>query len=158
MRKHALGDLHPSTARIYNNIGCVHVEFDELREARRAFEAALDVQRNALCHDPESGPIQFAAATTLCNLGYLYRNRDMHEKAALVLREALSVSQAIVDILLHLLLRFSLIKSWLVFDFLTTAPRERIGATSSYSLVDTRQPCRGLCNEQSLDACVEVLQ
>jgi tetratricopeptide (TPR) repeat protein len=102
VRKHALGDLHPSTARIYNNIGCVHVEFDELREARRAFEAALDVQRNALCHDPESGPIQFAAATTLCNLGYLYRNRDMHEKAALVLREALSVSEALVFILQHL--------------------------------------------------------
>ena len=91
VRKHALGALHPSTARIYNNIGCVHVEFNELREARRAFEAALDIQRNALCNDGESAPVLFGAATTLCNLGYLYRIRDMHEKAALVLREALSV-------------------------------------------------------------------
>jgi tetratricopeptide (TPR) repeat protein len=96
VRKHALGNLHPSTARIYNNIGCVHVEFHELKEARRAFEAALDIQRNALVHDPESGPILFGAATTLQNLGYLYRKRDMQEKAAVVLREALSVSVCIV--------------------------------------------------------------
>jgi tetratricopeptide (TPR) repeat protein len=73
VRKHALGALHPSTARIYNNIGCVHVEFNEFREARRAFEAALDIQRNALSQDPDSGPLMFGAATTLCNLGYLYR-------------------------------------------------------------------------------------
>lgn len=92
VRKHALGTLHPSTARIYNNIGCVHVEFNELREARRAFEAALDIQRNALCTDPASGPVRFGASTTLCNLGYLYRYRGMHEKAALVLKEAANVS------------------------------------------------------------------
>ena len=97
VRKNALGALHPSTARIYNNLGCVHVEFNELREARRAFEAALDIQRNALSDDPQSGPIQFAAATTLCNLGYLYRNQEMHEKAALVLREALEVSRIPTD-------------------------------------------------------------
>lgn len=92
IRKRALGALHPSLARVYNNIACVHVEFNELREARRAFEAALDIQRNALCHEPDSGPLMFGAATTLCNLGYLYRYREMHEKAALVLKEALSVS------------------------------------------------------------------
>jgi len=74
----------------------VHVEFNELRDARRAFEAALDIQRNALCHEPSSGPLMFGAATTLCNLGYLYRHRDMPEKAALVLEEALGVSQIIV--------------------------------------------------------------
>ena len=96
MRKHALGALHPSTARIYNNIGCVHVEFNELREARRAFEAALDIQRNALCQEPESGPIMFGAATTLCNLGYLYRIREMHEKGALVLREALQLQEKVL--------------------------------------------------------------
>jgi tetratricopeptide (TPR) repeat protein len=95
-RKRALGALHPSLARVYNNIGCVHVEFNELRDARRAFEAALDIQRNALCHEPSSGPLMFGAATTLCNLGYLYRHRDMPEKAALVLEEALGVSQIIV--------------------------------------------------------------
>ena len=94
IRRHSLGALHPSTARIMNNIGCVHVEFKELHEARRAFEGALDIQRNALCHDPESGPIRFGAATTLCNLGYLYRHRDMHERAVQVLREAAEVSLA----------------------------------------------------------------
>jgi tetratricopeptide (TPR) repeat protein len=91
VRKNALGSLHPSNARIWNNIGCVHVEFNELKEARRSFEAALDIQRNALVNDPENGPIMFGASTTLQNLGYLYAKRDMHEKAAMVLRESLTV-------------------------------------------------------------------
>lgn len=122
VRKAALGALHPSTARIYNNIGCVHVEFNEFREARRAFEAALDIQRNALSQDPDSGPLMFGAATTLCNLGYLYRYvvdcldqrecrkfpsltfhpfsnyryRDMHAKAALVLKEAVDLQESVL--------------------------------------------------------------
>lgn len=96
VRRHALGPLHPSTARIYNNIGCVHVEFNEFREARRAFEAALDIQRNALCHEPESGPLMFGAATTLCNLGYLYRYRGLHAKAALVLKEAVDLQETVL--------------------------------------------------------------
>jgi len=96
VRKHALGPLHPSTARIYNNIGCVHVEFNEYREARRAFEAALDIQRNSLCHDMDSGPLMFGTATTLCNLGYLYRYRDMYAKAALVLKEAVNLQENVL--------------------------------------------------------------
>jgi len=96
IRKHALGTQHPSTARVYNNIGCVHVEFNELSEARSAFEGALDIQRNALCHDPESGPIRFGTAATLCNLGYLYRYRGEHKKAAQVLREAVDLQEAIL--------------------------------------------------------------
>ena len=95
VRKNALGSLHPSTARIYNNIGCVHVEFQELKEARRAFEAALDIQRNALVHEPDSGPLLFGAATTLQNIGYLYRKRNLQEKAAVVLTEALNVSDCV---------------------------------------------------------------
>jgi len=96
VRKHAMGALHPSTARIYNNLGCVHVEFSEFREARRAFEAALDIQRNSLAHEPESGPLMFGTATTLCNLGYLYRYRDMHAKATLVLKEALDLQERVL--------------------------------------------------------------
>ena len=96
VRKKALGPLHPSTARIYNNIGCVHVEFNEFKEARKAFEAALDVQRNALCNDPDSGPLMFGTATTLCNLGYLYRYRDMHGKASLVLKEAVDLQESVL--------------------------------------------------------------
>jgi tetratricopeptide (TPR) repeat protein len=91
-----MGSLHPSVARIYNNIGCVHVEFNEYREARRAFEAALDVQRSALSQDPESGPLLFATATTLCNLGYLYRFRDMHSKATVVLKEAAALQERVL--------------------------------------------------------------
>lgn len=92
VRKLALGSLHPSNARIYNNIGCCHVEFNELNEARRSFEAALDIQRNSLVNDPDDRQVMFGASTTLQNLGYLYAKRDMHEKAAMVLRESLSVS------------------------------------------------------------------
>jgi tetratricopeptide (TPR) repeat protein len=96
VRKNSLGPLHPSTARIYNNIGCVYVEFKEFREARRAFEAALDTQRNALANDPTSGPLMFGTATTLCNLGYLYRFRDMHEKASIVLKEAADLQETVL--------------------------------------------------------------
>ena len=96
VRKRALGPLHPSTARIYNNIGCVHVEFNELREARRAFETALEIQRNALSDDPDSRGIMLATATTLCNLGYLYRHRELHGKAALVLKEAADLQEQVL--------------------------------------------------------------
>ena len=96
VRRHALGPLHPSTARIYNNIGCVHVEFNEFKEAGRAFESALEIQRTALCNEPESGPLMFGAATTLCNLGYLYRYRGMHAKAAVVLKEAVDLQETVL--------------------------------------------------------------
>lgn len=96
VRKRALGPLHPTTARIYNNIGCVYVEFNEFKEARRAFEAALDTQRSAMCHEPDCGPLMFATATTLCNLGYLYRYRDMHAKAAIVLKEAVDLQETVL--------------------------------------------------------------
>jgi len=96
IRRHALGHLHPSTASIYNNIGCVHLEFNEEREARRAFEAALDVQRNALCYEPDSRPLLFGTSTTLCNLAYLYTFREMHEKAALLLKEALELQERVL--------------------------------------------------------------
>lgn len=96
VRKHSLGALHPSTARIYNNIGCVYVEFNEFKEARRAFEAALDIQRSALCQDVNNFPIMFATATTLCNLGYLYRYRDMHGKASAVLKEASALQETVL--------------------------------------------------------------
>jgi tetratricopeptide (TPR) repeat protein len=96
VRKNSLGPLHPSTARIYNNIGCVYVEFNEFRQARRAFEAALDTQRNALVHEPNSGPLMFGTATTLCNLGYLYRFRELHAKAATVLKEAVDLQETVL--------------------------------------------------------------
>lgn len=96
VRKHALGSLHPSTARIYNNIGCVYVEFSEFKQARRSFEAALDIQRSALSAEQDNSQLMFATATTLCNLGYLYRFRDMHAKATFVLKEALGMQEKVL--------------------------------------------------------------
>jgi tetratricopeptide (TPR) repeat protein len=72
------------------------VEFNEFAEARQAFEDALDVQRNALFLDPENGTLMFGTATTLCNLGYLYRFRDMHDKASLVLKEAVCLQERVL--------------------------------------------------------------
>ena len=115
VRKHCLGPLHPSTARIYNNIGCVHVEFNESKEAKRAFEAALDIQRNALVSDPNSGPILFGAATTLQNLAYLYRKNQMYEKEAFVLRESLEVSLCTLPLSVHFFVRFRSL--FIGFDF-----------------------------------------
>jgi tetratricopeptide (TPR) repeat protein len=96
VRKNTMGELHPSTARIYNNIGCVHVELNEFSDARRAFESALSIQRNAQAHDPDSGPLMFGTATTLCNLGFLYRYKDMHSKASVVLKEAIELQEAVL--------------------------------------------------------------
>jgi Tfp pilus assembly protein PilF len=69
VRKRVMGALHPSTARIYNNIGCVHVELNQFRDAKHAFESALDIQKSAMASDSASGPLVFGTATTLCNLG-----------------------------------------------------------------------------------------
>ena len=65
--------------------------WNKLQEAQRAFEAALDVQQNALCHNPNNGSLMFGAATSLYNIGFLYQYRNLYDKAALVLKEALMV-------------------------------------------------------------------
>mmetsp|Transcript_28950 Transcript_28950/g.64251 ORF Transcript_28950/g.64251 Transcript_28950/m.64251 type:complete len:259 (+) Transcript_28950:3-779(+) len=96
VRRRTLGELHPSTARVYNNIGCVHVEFNQFHEARGAFEAALQVQRHALWSDPRNGPLRFGTSTTLCNLGYLYKNQGLHHKAVAALREALELQESVL--------------------------------------------------------------
>jgi len=61
-----------------------------MREAQRAFEAALDIQRNALCHEPFSVPLLFSTATSLLNLAYLYNCRGLYATATIVLKEAAS--------------------------------------------------------------------
>ena len=96
VRQRCLGELHPSTARIYNSIGCVHVEFDQFNEARSAFENALSIQKYVLSSDPESPRIMFATATTLCNLGYLYRFRNLHQRAASYLKEAADFQEEVL--------------------------------------------------------------
>ncbi|KAL3906456.1 MAG: hypothetical protein SGILL_009264 [Bacillariaceae sp.] len=145
VRKLALGSLHPSNARIYNNIGCVHVEFNELNEARRSFEAALDIQRNTLVNDPDNGQVIFGASTTLQNLGYLYAKRDMHEKAAMVLRESLSVSRT-------MLFQRSLCVWMLAFTHISAAPlldifqlQERIMAKDHPAVLNTMESLGEAC-------------
>ena len=92
IRKRKFGAKHLSIARVYNNIGCIFVAVNEFSEAKQAFEAALDIQRNALCQEPGNEKIMYGAASTLCNLGYLYQHREMHQKVTVVLKEALDVS------------------------------------------------------------------
>lgn len=53
IRKHSLGTLHPSTARVYNNIGAVHVEFNELTEAVSDHES-LRCNGDVINHDYSS--------------------------------------------------------------------------------------------------------
>jgi tetratricopeptide (TPR) repeat protein len=72
------------------------VELHEYHDARRAFEAALDIQRNALSQEPANAPLMFGAATTLCNLGYLYKHRGMPAKTGLVLLEAANLLESIL--------------------------------------------------------------
>mmetsp|Transcript_2525 Transcript_2525/g.3722 ORF Transcript_2525/g.3722 Transcript_2525/m.3722 type:complete len:1222 (+) Transcript_2525:77-3742(+) len=96
LRKQSLSVLHPSNACIYNNIGCIHIEFKELRNAKIAFEAALNIQRNALSLNPASGHLLLGAATTLCNLGYLYQCRKKHQKVAVFFKEALDLQMCVL--------------------------------------------------------------
>mmetsp|Transcript_19453 Transcript_19453/g.28831 ORF Transcript_19453/g.28831 Transcript_19453/m.28831 type:complete len:1202 (-) Transcript_19453:323-3928(-) len=91
IRKHALGALNLSLARIYNNIGCILLEMNKLVEAKKVFEGALDIQRKALSHEPKSRNLMYGAALTLCNLGYLYRHKEMHQNVTVVLKEALDL-------------------------------------------------------------------
>jgi len=97
IRKNVLGEQHLSNARIYNNIGCVHIGLNELRNARGAFENALDIQRNALSNDQKSKNLMIGVSTTLCNLGYLHRCLKMHQNVAVVLEEALDLQQRVLS-------------------------------------------------------------
>jgi tetratricopeptide (TPR) repeat protein len=152
VRKHCLGPLHPSTARIYNNIGCVHVEFNESKEAKRAFEAALDIQRNALVNDPNSGPILFGAATTLQNLAYLYRKNQMYEKEAVVLRESLGVSCVRIFLVIEFLICFA------HMDLPFSDPRKSSGNGSSCCHGNTRELGSCLQPFGSRGPRIEILQ
>jgi Tfp pilus assembly protein PilF len=152
VRKLALGSLHPSNARIYNNIGCCHVEFDELNEGRRSFEAALDIQRNALVNDPDNGQVMFGASTTLQNLGYLYAKRDMHEKAATVLRESLGVS----DMYRYLSLSPNVLTLYGVL-LLVPAARKNHGGRSPYCTSNATEPGRSLLGCSTFLSCSQIL-
>jgi tetratricopeptide (TPR) repeat protein len=152
VRKLALGSLHPSNARIYNNIGCCHVEFDELNEGRRSFEAALDIQRNALVNDPDNGQVMFGASTTLQNLGYLYAKRDMHEKAATVLRESLGVS----EMYRYLFLSPNVLTFYGVL-LLVPAARKNHGGRSPYCTSNATEPRRSLLGCSTLLSCSQIL-
>ena len=98
IRRRALGELHPSVGRVYNNIGCVNCELNQLNEACGAFEASLEVQRHALSTsvDVDNGPLQLGMSTTLSNLGYLYQSQGRHMKSVAALKEALVLQESIL--------------------------------------------------------------
>ena len=98
IRRRALGELHPSVGRVYNNIGCVNCELNQLNEACGAFEASLEVQRHALStsDDVDNGPLQLGMSTTLSNLGYLYQSQGCHMKSVAALKEALVLQESIL--------------------------------------------------------------
>jgi len=98
LRRRALGELHPSVGRVYNNIGCVNCELNQLNEACGAFEASLEVQRHALSAsvDVDNGPLQLGMSTTLSNLGYLYQSQGRHMKSVAALKEALVLQESIL--------------------------------------------------------------
>eukprot|EP00563_Minutocellus_polymorphus_P003833 CAMPEP_0181036952 /NCGR_PEP_ID=MMETSP1070-20121207/9141_1 /TAXON_ID=265543 /ORGANISM="Minutocellus polymorphus, Strain NH13" /LENGTH=2032 /DNA_ID=CAMNT_0023114633 /DNA_START=338 /DNA_END=6437 /DNA_ORIENTATION=+ len=98
IRRRALGELHPSVGRVYNNIGCVNCELNQLKEACGAFEASLEVQRHALSAsvDVDNGPLQLGMSTTLSNLGYLYKSQGRHVKSVAALKEALVLQESVL--------------------------------------------------------------
>ena len=98
IRRRALGELAPSVGRIYNNIGCVNCELNQLNEACGAFEASLQVQRHALSLDVDNNSLKFGMSTTLCNLGYLYTREGRHLKSVAALREALDLQETVLGI------------------------------------------------------------
>ena len=96
IRRRALGELDPQVGRVYNNIGCVNCELNQLNEACGAFEASLEVQRHALSLDGDNASLKFGMSTTLCNLGYLYHREGRHLKSVAALKEALELQEALL--------------------------------------------------------------
>lgn len=96
IRRRALGDLDPAVGRVFNNIGCVNCELNQLKEACGAFEASLQVQRHALSLDVDNNSLKFGMSTTLCNLGYLYSREGRHLKSVAALKEALVLQETVL--------------------------------------------------------------
>jgi tetratricopeptide (TPR) repeat protein len=96
IRRRALGELHPSVGRVYNNIGCVHCELNQLNEACGAFEASLEIQRHALSVNADNASMKFGMSTTLCNLSYLYKSQGRHSESVAALREALELQESVL--------------------------------------------------------------
>lgn len=67
-------------AKVYNNIGCVNFEREEMTSALEAFESAVKLQRSALANEirdvsvtSTSKPSFLTTACTMCNKGlYIY--------------------------------------------------------------------------------------
>lgn len=87
-----MGYLNPLVAYAYNNLGCAHVELQEFKEAHKAFQTSVEIQRAALVNEPENRDLTLSTATVLSNLGYLYSFKGILDKAGVVFREALMVS------------------------------------------------------------------
>jgi len=107
IRRKSLDRADPKIARLLNNIGCSLFELGQLIDAKVAFEEALAIQRCIMrhnsprCFDKGSKPnnvnhVLLTIAATLCNLGSIQLRWKMHEKAIVVLEEALLIQESVL--------------------------------------------------------------
>lgn len=82
-------------AKVLNNIGCVNFERGNLKEAKKAFENAINMQKSALgqkvsdCNAAKPGVLTMA--TTMCNVGYVNLKLAEWSEAAKTFEESLEV-------------------------------------------------------------------
>ncbi|MCA9710519.1 MAG: serine/threonine protein kinase, partial [Myxococcales bacterium] len=81
-----LGPRHPELARIHNELGNVAYHHERLDDARREYEAALELWRG----DHQLAP---AAVTSLTNLGNVHDIQGQTEQARARYEEALALSE-----------------------------------------------------------------
>eukprot|EP00978_Attheya_sp_CCMP212_P012180 scaffold30309_cov58-Attheya_sp.AAC.2 len=87
-----------SISKILNNIGCVQFESGNTPEAERTFEEALGVQQKILGKaKPRTRPGFLAMASTMCNLGYVYLEKERHNDAAEMFGDALRICKILLD-------------------------------------------------------------
>jgi len=94
-RRKTLGYDHPQVASILNNIGCVHYECGGLLASLKAFEEALEIQRNALMKSPKDC-IEVGISSTLCNIGFVYFKRKEYAEAIVALEEGLQIQRKVL--------------------------------------------------------------
>ncbi len=86
------GKVQIQVSKILNNIGCAYFEYGEIDDAKEAFQDALAIQRERFEEGNfTSMPGFLATSSTLCNLGYVFLEKGIWEKAIYQFEEALKV-------------------------------------------------------------------
>lgn len=87
-------------AKVMNNIGCVNFERGNFKEAKRAFEDAVKLQKNALgetvSDHTASKPGVLTMATTMCNMGYVHLKLAEWTEAAKIFEESLTIQKMLL--------------------------------------------------------------